>query len=127
MSVDAVPNRRTTGELVRRHRGLIGAAVVAELLALIMVSTINPHDHIDGEVYRLGAQALLAGQNIYGELPATESGLELPFIYPPFAAILFTPLTLVPKTVSTALIMLVGIGLTVVTRRNRRNVRSVQA
>lgn len=108
MSVDAVPNRRTTGELVRRHRGLIGAAVVAELLALIMVSTINPHDHIDGEVYRLGAQALLAGQNIYGELPATESGLELPFIYPPFAAILFTPLTLVPKTVSTALIMLIS-------------------
>jgi hypothetical protein len=44
--------------------------------------------------------------------PIHEAGLELA--------------TLAPEG-STALIMLVGIGLTIVTRRNRRSVRSVQS
>ncbi len=81
---------------------------VAEAIALIMVSTINPHDHIDGEVYRLGARALITGRDVYDHLPATESGLRLPFIYPPFAAILFTPLALVPKLVAVVVIMVVS-------------------
>ncbi|GAA2822171.1 glycosyltransferase 87 family protein [Saccharopolyspora taberi] len=99
---------RSLGERMREQRALLVVIAVAELIAVIMVSTISPHDHIDGEVYRLGARALLAGQDVYGDLPPTESGLSLPFIYPPFAAILFAPLALVPKVVSTALIMLVS-------------------
>ena len=92
---------------MRERRALLVVIAIAELIAVIMVSTISPHDHIDGEVYRLGARALLAGQDIYGDLPPTESGLSLPFIYPPFAAIVFAPLALVPKVASTAMIMLI--------------------
>nr|WP_307849825.1 glycosyltransferase 87 family protein [Saccharopolyspora sp. HNM0986] len=95
-------------QLMHEHRGLLLAIGIAELVAVLMVSTISPHDHIDGEVYRLGARAWLAGQDVYGPLPATESGLKLPFIYPPFAAILFSPLGLVPKTAAVAVIMLVS-------------------
>ncbi|GAA4611147.1 glycosyltransferase 87 family protein [Saccharopolyspora hordei] len=93
---------------LREHRTLLAVIAVAELIALVFVSTVNTHDHIDGEVYRLGAQALLGGRDLYNNLPATESGLELPFIYPPFAAILFAPLALVPKAASTAVIMVVS-------------------
>ena len=99
---------RTLRDFARENRGLVIALGIAELIAVLMVSTISPHDHIDGEVYRLGARAWLAGQDMYGPLPATESGLRLPFIYPPFAAILFSPLGLVPKSVAVAVIMLVS-------------------
>ncbi|MFC7342574.1 glycosyltransferase 87 family protein [Saccharopolyspora griseoalba] len=95
-------------ERLREQRSLLLAIAFAELLAVVMVSTINTHDHIDGEVYRLGAQALLRGEDLYHGLPTTESGLNLPFIYPPFAAMIFAPLALVPKSISTAVIMLVS-------------------
>ncbi|RCW47194.1 alpha-1,2-mannosyltransferase [Halopolyspora algeriensis] len=92
---------------IREHRKLLSVIGLAELIAVIMVSAINPHAHIDGEVYRLGAQTWLSGQNLYQELPATESGLYLPFIYPPFAAIVFTPLALVPKPTAVVMIMII--------------------
>ena len=104
--------RRSFGEVVRdlarENRRLLIAIGVAELLAVLLVSTISPHDHIDGEVYRLGARAWLQGKDMYGPLPATESGLKLPFIYPPFAAILFAPLGLVSKMAAVSIIMLVS-------------------
>ncbi|MBA8827684.1 alpha-1,2-mannosyltransferase [Saccharopolyspora lacisalsi] len=80
---------------------------MCELIAVVMVSAIDPHAHIDGEVYQLGAQAWLSGHDIYQHLPPTDSGLRLPFIYPPFAAIVFTPLAVVPKPVAIAMIMVV--------------------
>ena len=92
MAVSGPATRPALRQLMHEHRGLLLAIGIAELVAVLMVSTISPHDHIDGEVYRLGARAWLAGQDVYGPLPATESGLKLPFIYPPFAAILFSPL-----------------------------------
>lgn len=107
MPVDPVATR-PLGERIREHRALLAVIAIAELAALVVVSTINPHDHIDGEVYQLGARALLDGKDIYNDLPPTESGLPLPFIYPPFAAILFTPLAFVSKGVSTAVIMLIS-------------------
>ena len=103
-TADLVP----LAERMRGHRSLLTVIAIAELIAVVVVSTVNTHDHIDGEVYRQGAQALLAGRDLYHGLPPTESGLLLPFIYPPFAAIVFAPLALVPKVLSTAVIMLVS-------------------
>ncbi|GAB3286952.1 glycosyltransferase 87 family protein [Parasphingorhabdus pacifica] len=107
-AADPIPTRRPMRERMRQQRGLLSVIVVAELIAVVLVSTISPHDHIDGEVYRLGAQALLNGNDVYENLPATESGLRLPFIYPPFAAILFAPLALVPKVGAVAMIMVLS-------------------
>ena len=101
----ADPGLRTR---MREHRGLLAAIVLAELIALLFTGTINPHDHVDGEVYQLGAQTLVAGHSIYDDLPNTAGGLYLPFIYPPFAALLFAPLAYVPKLVAIAAIMLVS-------------------
>ena len=50
---------------------------------------------IDLQVYRAGGEHLLAGTPLYdgGVL------LDLPFVYPPFAAIVFVPLTVLPLPV----------------------------
>ncbi|MDI2031308.1 glycosyltransferase 87 family protein [Saccharopolyspora sp. TS4A08] len=108
MSMPGTADLRPLAERLRDHRSLLAVIAIAELIAVVVVSTVNTHDHIDGEVYRQGAQALLAGRDLYHGLPPTESGLRLPFIYPPFAAIVFAPLALVPKAISTAVIMLVS-------------------
>jgi alpha-1,2-mannosyltransferase len=49
---------------------------------------------IDLDVYRTGARVLLRGGDLYGRLPRLGDGHELPFTYPPFAALTFVPLTL---------------------------------
>ncbi|WJY63831.1 Polyprenol-phosphate-mannose-dependent alpha-(1-2)-phosphatidylinositol mannoside mannosyltransferase [Corynebacterium atrinae] len=48
--------------------------------------------HVDTDVYRSGAAAFLAGDNLYTRSYEVDSG-ALPFTYPPLAAILFVPLT----------------------------------
>jgi alpha-1,2-mannosyltransferase len=47
---------------------------------------------VDLEVYRAGARVLLHGGDLYGQLPRLGDGQELPFTYPPFAALSFIPL-----------------------------------
>ena len=49
--------------------------------------------YLDLEVYRLGVRAWLSGGDLYGVLSPTSAGIILPFIYPPFAAMLMVPLT----------------------------------
>lgn len=55
------------------------------------------HIGLDSTVYRAGAVAVLRGEALYDQLTAIPSwSMDLPFTYPPIAAVLFTPLTLVP-------------------------------
>ena len=60
-----------------------------------MLLVLQPY-RIDLDVYRIGAKAWLDGLPLYGQLPATQAGLSLPFTYPPAAAILFAPLAVLP-------------------------------
>lgn len=50
----------------------------------------------DVDVYRLGAATFLKGQSIYTQLPVSSIGGALPYTYPPFSAVLFTPLAIIP-------------------------------
>jgi len=68
--------------------------VVLCLAALVIV--FYPWYWLDIEVYRVGGQAWLDGVNLYGPLPAESRGISFPFTYPPIAAVLFAPLTLLP-------------------------------
>ncbi|WP_211768009.1 glycosyltransferase 87 family protein [Kutzneria sp. CA-103260] len=77
---------------------LLAAAVVAVCYGVTY--------HLDLDVYRIGASVLLHGGDLYGPLP----GVDLPFTYPPFAAVLFTPLTLVPLPVVGAVITVISLG-----------------
>ncbi|MDR7301878.1 glycosyltransferase 87 family protein [Haloactinomyces albus] len=72
------------------------AAITAEVLAVWFVHWIDTRGYIDTGIYRLGAQAWLDGREVYGSdltpVQSPDVG-TLPFIYPPFAALLFVPLT----------------------------------
>lgn len=70
------------------------------LWAVVAGVLLHSAGNLDLEVYRLGVRAWLAGNDMYGTLPATSSGVMLPFIYPPFAAMVLTPLVILPWTVA---------------------------
>lgn len=57
---------------------------------------------IDADVYRMGGEAWLDGRPLYadGAVFPTRGGLDLPFTYPPLAAIMFGPLALVSLPVA---------------------------
>ncbi len=72
--------------------------VAVLLLAQAVVLALWPDAHllmIDLQVYRAGGEHVLAGVPLYdgGVL------LDLPFVYPPFAAVVFVPLTVLPLPV----------------------------
>lgn len=69
---------------------------------------------IDLDVYRLGAETLLRGGDLYGRLPDTEIGANLPFTYPPIAAMLFVPLALLSMREANLLFSFGTLGLLVV-------------
>jgi alpha-1,2-mannosyltransferase len=50
---------------------------------------------LDLDVYRTGARVLWHGGDLYGRLPRLGDGHQLPFTYPPFAALSFVPLAIV--------------------------------
>lgn len=55
------------------------------------------HLGLDSAVYRSGALAVLNGEALYERLTATPSwSVDLPFTYPPIAAVLFLPLAALP-------------------------------
>ena len=120
----------------RHRRGARGAArfargrrarvlpVTLPLLAIVLTGCCcyTRGYHIDLEVYRLGVATWLAGGDMYGPLPPTVSGLALPFIYPPFAAMVLLPLEMLPWTAAwialyVASLVSVAVTLYVVARR----------
>jgi len=72
---------------------------------------------IDLDVYRIGSSVWLRHGDLYGVLPATSSGARLPFSYPPIAAALLSPLSLVPMAVAGVVLTLFSIALTAVVLR----------
>jgi alpha-1,2-mannosyltransferase len=63
---------------------------------------------IDVDVYRMGGQAWLDGRPLYadGVMFHTRGGLDLPFTYPPLAAVFFAPFAWLPLPVASAAITL---------------------
>lgn len=70
---------------------------------------------LDLDVYRIGSRVWLAGGQLYATLPTTAAGIKLPFTYPPFAAIVMSPLTLIPLSAASLVVTLGAIVLLAVT------------
>ncbi|MBN9111160.1 MAG: DUF2029 domain-containing protein [Pseudonocardia sp.] len=105
MTVSSMPSAAAAlGEGLRgrltvpRKTFVVTVPMLAVALTALLLHTHGYH--IDLEVYRLGVDTWLAGGDMYGPLPPTVSGLALPFIYPVFAAMVLTPLALVPWAVA---------------------------
>ncbi|MGQ0482532.1 MAG: glycosyltransferase 87 family protein [Pseudonocardia sp.] len=92
----------------------ISLPILAATVALLL---LHLGDYfLDLEVYRLGVRAWLAGGDLYGALPPTSVGIVLPFIYPPFAALLMVPLTVTGWTfawITLFILSLASLGVTV--------------
>src|SRR6476646_1189717 len=81
---------------------------------------------IDIDVYRMGGQAWLDGRPLYadGAMFHTRIGLDLPFTYPPLAAVAFAPFALLSLDVAsvaitlTTLVLLIVSTVIVLTRLN---------
>jgi alpha-1,2-mannosyltransferase len=71
---------------------------------------------IDIDVYRMGGQAWLDGRPLYadGVVFRTRGGLELPFTYPPLAAVLFSPFALLSLNAASIAITLTTLILLIV-------------
>ena len=112
------------GSLLGRSRP--GRPALWRLIQVLIVLAVGHacwmlfHDipyRIDTDVYRMGGQAWLSGNPLYadGAMFHTQGGLDLPFTYPPLAAIVFGPLALVSLpvagmaiTVTTAVLLVVS-------------------
>jgi alpha-1,2-mannosyltransferase len=77
---------------------------------------LSPY-RIDLDVYRIGSLVWLRGGNLYGALPKTSAGIGLPFSYPPVAAVVLSPLAVVPMAVAGFALTLASIALTWVVLR----------
>ncbi len=89
-------------------------AAIAFGYAALRLLAHTPY-RIDIDVYRMGGLAWLDGRPLYtGERFHTESGVDLPFTYPPLAAILFAPLSLLSLPVASATITAITLSLLVV-------------
>lgn len=99
---------RTTASRLRDWRpGAIGWILAAAVFGLSTTfqiigvpgtSSFGTRTRFDLDVYRLGGQLWHQGIGLYadGSLPFTTDGIWLPFTYPPFAALIFTPLGAIP-------------------------------
>jgi alpha-1,2-mannosyltransferase len=88
--------------------------VLANVIGLGLLLTLTRY-HLDLDVYRLGVRTWLSGGDLYGPLPLTASGVRLPFIYPPAAAVLLSPLALPPLAVAGVLLTVLSAALLGVT------------
>ncbi|GGU38140.1 glycosyltransferase 87 family protein [Lentzea flava] len=66
------------------------------------------HYPIDLDVYRLGGLAWLDGRSLYVGFTGPPLDPQLPFTYPPIAAVLFSGLSLVPQAAHTLLVVAAG-------------------
>jgi alpha-1,2-mannosyltransferase len=84
-----------------RRRLLAPLLLVASAAVLLGVSIPSPPHLIDFHVYVLGGSALDRPETLYSFAYADQSpDAPLPFVYPPFAAMVFRPLTLLPFEVA---------------------------
>ncbi|WP_143263177.1 glycosyltransferase 87 family protein, partial [Amycolatopsis pretoriensis] len=93
---------------------LLGAQVL--VLAVLLVSYNDgrvrfPAYRVDLDVYRLGSAALLHGDALYGTLPPTGDGQLLLFTYPPFAAVVLAPLSVLPYWAACLVVTVGTLGL----------------
>ncbi|NKE62153.1 DUF2029 domain-containing protein [Lentzea sp. PSKA42] len=103
---------RTTGEVphkmirLAKSRWVVGPLWLAALVGLLI--SWSGHYPIDLDVYRLGGRAWLDGTGLYTGFTGPPLDPDLPFTYPPIAAVLFSGLSIVPQWLQNPLVVALG-------------------
>ncbi|GAA4678788.1 glycosyltransferase 87 family protein [Gordonia humi] len=94
---------------------VFAASSTLQIAGVPFTSSWGTRTRFDMDVYRLGGQAWHQGLSLYadGSLPFTQDGIWLPFTYPPFAALVFTPLGAMSLAVTSIGISIVTVALLV--------------
>ncbi|WP_031937060.1 glycosyltransferase 87 family protein [Prescottella defluvii] len=94
-SPPATPRPRSTGIVAARIAIVIAcvAGAAYHLVGIPGLRDIGSYYRIDLDVYRLGGSVFADGGPLYGAMPPTQSGIGLPFTYPPLAAVVFSPMS----------------------------------
>jgi alpha-1,2-mannosyltransferase len=71
---------------------VVGLGIASTVIWTIHSYDVSPRGFVDLSVYRLGVVQWWHGGDLYGVLPLTGVGLQLPFTYPPFAVTLLSAL-----------------------------------
>ncbi|HKS49963.1 MAG TPA: glycosyltransferase family 87 protein [Amycolatopsis sp.] len=111
-----MPSPATNTETLRKYLWLVPLPCAVWLFFAVqgMFHYLPTRPQIDLEVYRFGVQAWWDGHDMYGALPKVANGAELPFVYPPFAALILSPLAMLPWDASVVTVYLLsGLGLAV--------------
>ncbi|MEV6717834.1 glycosyltransferase 87 family protein [Lentzea sp. NPDC051208] len=98
---------RKTDLVPRRFLSRLAAALWLAALAWLLV-TWSGHYPIDLDVYRLGGLAWLEGRPLYVGFTGPPLDPQLPFTYPPIAAMLFSGLSFVPGALLNPLMVVSG-------------------
>jgi alpha-1,2-mannosyltransferase len=120
VTAEVQPNVEPGGTVSRRVRLVGPAALVVAFLLYVAVYLRWPSEalQIDLSVYRFGAERVLHGLDLHS-VGFTGKPDELLFIYPPFAALFFVPLTFVSEhSVDILSLMAMCASLTYVVKRS---------
>ncbi|PIB74122.1 DUF2029 domain-containing protein [Mycolicibacterium brumae] len=92
------------------RRVIFQVVTVLALLAAAVWLLAHTDYRIDIDVYRMGGRAWLDGTPLYADTTEfhTQAGIDLPFTYPPLAAVVFAPFAWLPLPAA-------GIAITVLT------------
>ena len=101
-------------DAIRSWRRCAWLALAVSLAAYLLISIAHDQafhpfgrrDYFDLRVYRGAAQLILAGEPLYD----TSIWQWAPFTYPPFAAITFAPLALLPLTVDEFIVTILNVA-----------------
>ncbi|HXV92867.1 MAG TPA: glycosyltransferase family 87 protein, partial [Pseudonocardia sp.] len=93
---------RRPGRRLQRAVLLVAPAALAASFALMLRE--HPPVLIDLQVYRWAVATWLDGGDILGEAPVTSVGIALPWVYPPFALLPLSAVSLVPFPVGAGIL-----------------------
>lgn len=115
MSFRHLPRDWSVSLLAVRCAVVVGAGVVLGLHVFGRFPGLSWHVgtyRFDLDVYRHGGQVWLHGGRLYDTFRWADVATPVSFTYPPFAAMLFSPLALAPLWVDSVLLALMSIALT---------------
>jgi alpha-1,2-mannosyltransferase len=92
----------------------VACLVAVALITVVEIILVIRTPITDLRVYRAGAQAFVDGTDIYRTPPIRT---DLPFTYPPFAAIVMVPLAVLPYSVAFAILTAISVPALVIALR----------